>query len=232
METVLATIDARREQLARHPLFEDFARAQSLTELLAFAPRLGFWVGVFQDVLRVNAQRARDPELGALLQRHAREEGGHDTWFYDDVATLTGRPLGAAAVAAHASFATREPAYRLLEEALGLPSDRLRLVFLVALEGTSDAFFNTLMPHVLGHGGAQALRYFGSHHLESEKSHTLFEEAVMEPLRRMELSEAEHAQALALVDRTFAAFEDLFDAMRVPAPEALADARRSRAATG
>lgn len=216
MQIVLDHVDVCKRRLSHHRLFADLAGAASLRELLSFAPCLAGWVGAFPRVLAINARRTSAPHLRALVDRHAREEAGHDAWYFDDVERLTGRRPNADLAAADAHGPTRRATLRLTEEALSTASDAQRLVFLIALEATSEAFFSALAPLVSARGGSERLRYFGAHHLDSEHDHTLFEREVMRSLQSIALSEGERAAAIALVGRTFAAFEGLFDGLRAP----------------
>jgi hypothetical protein len=56
MKVVLEYIARRQEVFANHPFFEDLKQDRPVEQILAFAPRLAFWVMTFQDVLRLNAR--------------------------------------------------------------------------------------------------------------------------------------------------------------------------------
>jgi hypothetical protein len=212
MNSVIAHIDSCQARLARHPFLTELRPGRTLEELLAFAPRLSTWVTAFQLVLKVTAQGARDESLRTMLSRHAEEECGHDTWFFEDVALLQGEHAGSRAC--DASDETERMALALLKEARSLPADALRLVFLLALESTSELFFGRVTPLVEATGAGDRLRYFGRHHQEQEEAHSVFEEEMHRRVKEVVLSDTTRAQAVALVDRTFAAFALLFDGLR------------------
>ncbi|WP_373048744.1 hypothetical protein [Vulgatibacter sp.] len=214
MHTVISYIEERQAKLARHPFFSELHTEGTLEELLAFAPRLGTWVHAFQLVLRINGQGVQDPELRTMLVRHAAEEGGHDTWFFEDVAELYGRSAAAGVEASE----TDRMALALMKEAGALPADELRLVFLLALEATSELFFDHVTPLVEAKGGNARLRYFGRHHQDAEDAHTVFEAEVHARVEAIALDEAMRSQAKALVDRIFASFALLFDGLRAAPP--------------
>jgi hypothetical protein len=215
MREVLQHIRVRQAHFAKHPLFDALLRTDlPLEQALAFAPRLAFWVMSFQDVLRLNANRVRDPELQMLMLRHCAEERGHDDWYFEDIALLMGRPLGLGDMWSPAHQSTRDASLALISEVLRPMDDRLRVVVVLALESTSHAFFTraTALTQVLGNG--KRLKYFASHHMEAEAHHEVFEEQMEAMLLGLELSPEVRARALALVDRIYEAFHAMFDGLR------------------
>ncbi|MGZ3459669.1 MAG: hypothetical protein ACXU86_14335 [Archangium sp.] len=213
MRAVLQHISHRQSRFAEHPLFDTLRPDRPLEQVLAFAPRLAFWVMSFQDVLRLNAQRVKDPELSMLMLRHRAEERGHDDWFFDDVAVLTGRRLTLGELWERAHESTRDASYALLAEVLRPMDDRLRVVLVLALESTSHAFFTraaSLSPTL---GSGKRLKYFSNHHMQAEEQHEVFEEQMEAMLRGIELTPALRSEAFALVDRIYAAFHAMFDGL-------------------
>ncbi|MBN1203588.1 MAG: hypothetical protein JXB05_01520, partial [Myxococcaceae bacterium] len=77
MKVVLEHIATRQEVFAAHPFFEDLKQDRPVEQIMAFAPRLAFWVMTFQDVLRLNAHFITDPNLKRLAIQHRSEEVGH-----------------------------------------------------------------------------------------------------------------------------------------------------------
>jgi len=217
MKAVLEYIDARQSRFAEHPFFAGLRQDQPLEQVLGFAPRLAFWVMCFQDVLRLNAQRVRDPELTMLMLRHRAEERGHDNWFFEDIALLMGRPLTLNELWGRVHESTRDASYTLISEVLRPMDDRLRVVLVLALESTSHAFFTRTasLTASLTQGPAadKRLKYFSNHHMEAEEQHEVFEEQMKAMLLGMELTPALRAEAIALVDRIYAAFSAMFDGL-------------------
>jgi hypothetical protein len=214
MRAVLQHISDRQSRFAEHLVFDELQQDKPLEQLLAFAPRLAFWVMSFQDVLRLNAQRVTDPELAMLMLRHRAEERGHDHWFFDDVAELMGRPLNLTEPWSRMHESTRDASYAILAEVLRPMDDRLRVVLVLALESTSHAFFSRTsnLPQTMSHG--KRLKYFSNHHMEAEEQHEVFEEQMEAMLLGMELTPDLRAEAIALVDRIYAAFHLMFDGLR------------------
>ena len=91
MKVVLEHIASRQAVFASHPFFEDLKQDRPVEQIMAFAPRLAFWVMTFQDVLRLNAHFITDPGLKRLAVQHRSEEVGHDRWFFEDIQELTGK---------------------------------------------------------------------------------------------------------------------------------------------
>ena len=214
MKAVLQHISDRQSRFAEHLVFDGLQQDGPLEQVLAFAPRLAFWVMSFQDVLRLNAQRMKDPELAMLMLRHRQEERGHDNWFFEDSAQLMGRPFSLTEPWGRAHEATRDASYAILSEVLNPLDDRLRIVLVLTLESTSHAFFSRTanLPQTLSQG--TRLKYFSNHHMEAEEQHEVFEEQMEAMLLGMELSPELRAEAIALVDRVYAAFHSMFDGLQ------------------
>lgn len=215
MKAVLQHISVRQSRFAEHPFFDEFRQDRPLEQTLAFAPRLAFWVMCFQDVLRLNAQRVQDPELAILMLRHRSEERDHDNWFFEDVERLKGSPLTVYEPWSRAHECTRDASYALISEVLRPMDDRLRMVLVLTLEATSHVFFtraSRLVQEVSGR--APPLKYFSDHHMQAEEQHEVFEEQMEAYLRSIELTPALREEAFAMVDRLFAAFDDMFHGLR------------------
>jgi hypothetical protein len=213
MRAVLQHISVRQARFAEHPFFAELRQDRPLEQVLAFAPRLAFWVMSFQDVLRLNAQRVRDPELNLLMLRHRSEERGHDHWFFEDVAVLMGRPLTLTDLWDRPHERTRDASYDLISEVLRPMDDRLRVVLVLTLESTSHAFFSRTAALTQSSGTNKRLKYFSNHHMEAEEQHEVFEEQMEAMLRGIELTPALREEAVTLVDRIYTAFHAMFDGL-------------------
>ena len=214
MKAVLQHIADRQSRFATHRVFDGLVQDAPLRQVLGFAPRLAFWVMSFQDVLRLNAQRMQDPELAMLMLRHRAEERGHDHWFFEDAAQLMGRPLELTEPWGRGHESTRDASYALLSEVLRPLDDRLRIILVLTLESTSHAFFSRTSHLPQTRGDGVRLKYFSNHHMEAEEQHEVFEEQMEAMLRGMELTPELHAEAIALVDRVYAAFHAMFDGLQ------------------
>jgi hypothetical protein len=240
MKVVLDHIARRQEVFANHPFFEDLKQDRPVEQILAFAPRLAFWVMTFQDVLRLNAHFIKDPNLKRMAIQHRSEEVGHDRWFFEDIQELTGKQLSVSSVFGRAHTATRDATYALISEVYRPVDDRLRIVLVLTMEATSHVFFGRTSILVSAKGCGQRLRYFSDFHVQVEQQHEVFEEEMVRRLRNMELPPELRSQAFALVDRAYAAFDLMLQGLRteinapvepllpVRLPEALSAASTSR----
>jgi hypothetical protein len=215
MKAVLQHIAVCEARFASHPFFSDLKMDRPIEQVMAFAPRLTFWVMTFQDVLRLNAHFIQDAHLKALATRHHSEESGHDQWFEEDIAALTGGSLSIGTMYGKAHVKTRDAAYAIISEVYRQVDDRLRIVLLWALESTSHVFFGRTAVISAAQGADDRLKYFSDHHMKAEAQHAMFEEELAEELGSMELSPALRADALAMVERIYRAFDLMFDGLRI-----------------
>ncbi|MCP3139641.1 hypothetical protein [Pyxidicoccus xibeiensis] len=215
MKAVLQHIETREAQFAAHPFFSDLRMDRPIEQVMAFAPRLTFWVMTFQDVLRLNAHFVQDAHLKALATRHHSEEAGHDQWFEEDISALTGGSLSIGAMYGKAHTKTRDAAYAIISEVYRPVDDRLRIVLLMALESTSHVFFGRTAVLSAAQGANEKLKYFSDHHMEAEAQHAMFEQQLAAELGAMELEPEVRADALEMIDRVYAAFDMMFDGLRI-----------------
>lgn len=214
MKVVLEHIASRQAVFASHPFFEDLKQDRPVEQIMAFAPRLAFWVMTFQDVLRLNAHFITDPALKRLAIQHRSEEVGHDRWFFEDIQELTGKQLSVSALFGRAHTATRDATYALISEVYRPMDDRLRIVLVLTMEATSHIFFGRTSIIVSTKGCGQRLRYFSDFHVQVEQQHEVFEEEMERRLRNLELNDELRAQATALVERAYAAFDLMLQGLR------------------
>jgi hypothetical protein len=139
---------------------------------------------------------------------------GHDRWFFEDIQELTGKQLSVSAVFGRAHTATRDATYALISEVYRPVDDLLRIVLVLTMEATSHIFFGRTSILVSAKGCGQRLRYFSDFHVQVEQQHEVFEEEMERRLRSMVLTEEQRAQAFALVDRAYAAFDLMLQGLR------------------
>ena len=147
------------------------------------------------------------------MVKHREEDAGHDAWFLADVAALGGAAPGARDLFGGDHAAVRDATYTLMAETLGAADERLRVVLLLTLEAVGHVFFervSTLVDHL---GRTEKLKYFSLHHYGVERDHHLFDEEHDDDLGRIVLPRRVRAQAGALIGRTFAAFDSMFDGL-------------------
>src|SRR5688572_16879750 len=213
MKLVEAHVAKRQAEFRKHTFFSDDRLGAGLSGVSSFAPDLTFWVMAFQDVLRLNATLTRDPTIRKIVRHHRAEDAGHERWFLDD---LTAMQLPAPDVRwlfGERHRPTRDAAYSLMSEVYRASDDRLRLVLVTTLESAGHVFFGRVAEVVERAGWTKMLKYFSFSHLEVEKNHQVFEEEIARTVAGIRLEPKLRAEAKQLVDRCYAAFGVMFDAL-------------------
>ncbi|HLL01669.1 MAG TPA: hypothetical protein VK539_13860 [Myxococcaceae bacterium] len=214
MKVVLEHIAAKQEAFAKHPFFAELRMDRPIEQISAFAPRLAFWVMTFQDILRLNEQMVQDPTLKRIARHHRDEDSGHERWFLEDIAKLTGGPLTVSSLYGRSSASTRDAAYQLISEVYRATDDRLRIVLVLVLESTGHVFFGRTAVLTNALQTATKLKYFSDYHLHIEEAHEMFETKMEQQLLSIPMPPQVHADAIALVDRAYTAFESMFHGLR------------------
>lgn len=212
MRSVKAHIERKQREFDRHPVLERLRRDEP-SLLVRLAPRLTFWVMVFQDILRKNEQLMTDPALKRIARHHRAEDAGHDAWFWSDLTALGIAPSRVPEVFDRTHEVTRLASYALASDVYLAPNDACRISLLLAIESAGHVFFEAVASHV-EHTRAPsdpALKYFSRFHFDAEKKHALFEKRVDAYLSSMTLPPRTSEQALALVDRCYRALLAMFD---------------------
>jgi hypothetical protein len=215
MKVVVEHIASKQANFARHPFFAELRQDRPIEQIASFAPRLAFWVMTFQDILRLNEQMVQDPALKRIARHHRDEDMGHERWFLEDIAKLTGGPLTISSLYGRASASTRDSAYQLITEVYRATDDRLRIVLVMVLESTGHVFFGrTAVLTTAATNSPQKLKYFSDFHLHIEQAHEMFESDLENQILSIPMPQQIEHEALALVDRAYAAFDAMFQGLR------------------
>jgi hypothetical protein len=213
MKLVELYISTKQAEFANHSFFPKLEARLEYPQVLSFAPELTFWVMAFQDILRLNAVFTRDAEIRQIVRHHRAEDAGHERWFLHDLATMNVTAPDVAGIFGRRHTPTRDAAYALVAEVFRTTDDRLRLVLIKTLESAGHIFFERVSRVVERLGRTSLLKYFSLNHLEVEKNHEVFEREMGEKISAIRLSPRVRAQAQDLVDRCYAAFRSMFDAL-------------------
>jgi hypothetical protein len=213
MKLVETYVARRQAEFSKHAFFAEDRSRSGLWGLLSFAPDLTFWVMAFQDVLRVNASLTRDPKMRKIVRHHRAEDAGHDRWFLDDLATMQIPAPDVRWLFGEKHSPTRDAAYALMAEVYRAEDDRLRLVIVKTLESAGHVFFGRVAEIVERAGLTDVLKYFSFSHLEVEKNHQVFEAEIDRIVSAIKLPPKVRTEAKQLVDRCYAAFNMMFDAL-------------------
>jgi hypothetical protein len=214
MKTIQSYIAEKQTQFALHPFFTHLEKCASIHDFLEVSADLAFWVMVFQDILRLNEERVKDPYLHKLAKHHRIEDRGHELWFLEDIENLRNKnKRDITGLFDKNNTSTRDAAYAILAEVFNLHDERLRVILLFTLESTGHIFFGKAADFVEKTGYTQRLKYFSNNHLEVEKAHAMFEESMEKEFFSIVLSVEKRAEALALVDSVYNAFSSMFDGL-------------------
>lgn len=209
MQLVVAYIEEQRAEFTAHPMLARLECLSEPSELRASVPALGFWVLMFQDVLRINERRMKDPELCRYASRHRREDSGHDAWFLADLRRLgVEGDLGWLFGDAHEPV--RMASYEIMAEVLRTEHDSTRIALLHAFEAASMEFFIHAAKGV-DRVIRGELEFFGRRHLEAEQDHEMWDGEQGEALIAVSLDDDQRSEAVAVTDRVFAALTRIMD---------------------
>ena len=213
MKLVEAHVAKKQAEFANHAFFSEQRPGSGLWGALSFAPDLTFWVMAFQDILRLNASLTRDPQMRKIVRHHRAEDAGHERWFLDDLAAMQIPAPDVRWLFGDRHAPTRDAAYALVSEVYRATDDRLRLVLVKTLESAGHVFFGQVAAFVDRVGLTKMLKYFSFSHLEVEKNHQVFEDEISRIVSGIRLEPKVRTEAKRLVDRCYAAFSTMFDAM-------------------
>lgn len=211
MKTVRAYIAEKQSSFAQHPLFARFERNAPLAEVLPFISTLSFWAVAFQDVIRINESKVKDPQLRRLARQHRAEDAGHDKWFLSDLLKIEGCNPDVRSLFGAQHAATRDASYALMSEAFRAQEDVERIALVLALESTGHIFFEAIASYFERMGVTQSLQYFARKHVDVELAHEMFEQEINAYIDGLQLTEVQRASMCALVDRVYEAFFGMFD---------------------
>lgn len=170
-----------------------------------------FWVMTFQDILHMIPSRVSSQTLRRIANHHKMEDRGHDKWFLEDLDYIyRNHKFDVAWIYSDENRNIREITYGILSEVF-TPSDPQKVALILVLESTGHIFFENVAQFVKNNGYSSKLKYFSHTHLEVEKNHAVFEEALNRHLFSIDLSSQERESVLAMVNRVYDGFHSMFD---------------------
>lgn len=212
MKPVLAKIEERKREIARHPFYTWLVTSHApLDRRFDFAPVLVNFIMSFSDMnkwfMRYDAPSS-DYELA--INKHTREDETHSRLFIEDWKKLgLDRRLGFGAgdtlawyYAAKETEAFRADGMEILGMLAQNEEPLVRFALMEAIESWGHVMFSATagVAAKLSESTGIEYRYFGPYHLKRELGHLLAGGDLFEEAR---LSEGQRARALALVDRFF-----------------------------
>lgn len=236
MKEVFEHIARRSGEYAQNPMFTYLRDARvDARQRLEFVPWISHFVMTFADLY--NSFLIEEPggdRLLELVNTHLREESSHWKWFLADLETLGLNPTLRFTDALELLWGpetreTRALAYGICQLSAKL-SPLERLVLVHAIEATGRVALEALVPVGVEFGAAagRKLVYFGQHHLDTERGHTVEEESTRRYLEAIPVSPAQLVSLNALVDDVFARFTTFADEAfeRATTTRAFTSARR------
>lgn len=216
MREVLTAIAKWSTLLEGHRFFQKLADTEpDLRRALAFAPAGTFWVMTFQDIIRLNAEMARDGEVRQILSQHLTEDTGHEQWFLEDLQTVFGdEPTSIRWLFSNENRAVRDVSFALVAEVFRVEDDLLRLVIVEVLESAAGVFFGNISRFLQRSGHAAKLKYLAGVHIDAEAGHEMHAEDHLQKLEKMTFPTSKtRVEAYRLIDRMFKTFLRLADAL-------------------
>lgn len=214
MRQIAARIEDWTKRLEEHPFFRSLQPEPDLRHAMDFARSGVFWVFAFQDIIRLNSELARDPAIRQILQQHQTEDAGHEEWFLQDLEMIFGEaPTNIRWLFSDATFRIRAGSFALAGEVFRVTDDALRVILVEVLESAAGFFFGRVSQFLAESGHAAKLKYFAGVHLDAEAAHEIHDQVDGPALQSMVIPPHLRDDAEELVDRMYAAFWQLADAM-------------------
>ncbi|RMX21030.1 hypothetical protein EAS68_04810 [Legionella jordanis] len=220
MKTIQSYIDSKQQEFMNHPFFNILNQLNSLEEISYFVPELTFWAMTFQDILRINEERVKDPYLKKVARHHRLEDAGHEKWFLHDKKYMGKFSDNSSCIKEDVAWLyskesqlTRDAAYAIVSEIYKADDEILNIVLLLTLESSGHVFFEKVAKQVRKTGEDKNLQYFSSSHLEVEMAHAIFETEMERRLSEWPVPVNVRREALKLVDRCYDAFNKMFDGL-------------------
>jgi hypothetical protein len=215
VKPVFQHIAACSAQYAENPIFQHL-RDPGLEprKRLEFVPYISHFVLSFADLYNffLIEEPARD-RYQELVNAHLSEESSHWKWFLTDLETMGLNPSlkftdTLKLLWGPDTLKTRALAYEVGQLNANLSSLE-RLVLVHAIEATGRVALEALVPVGVEFAKASSrkLVYFGQHHLDTERAHTVEEDETKRFLESIPVSAEQVVTLCQLVDRVFSHFE-------------------------
>ncbi len=210
MKVVMSYMAGKQDSFRAHAFFMRLERNDCPATIKPYASVLTFWVMTFQDILRLNEAQVTDTRLRQVAARHRAEDAGHDRWFLEDLMLLNGSWPDVCTLFCDGYRPVRDAAYALVSELYRAENDHCRLVLLLTLESAGHTFFEKIAAYHERVAPDKPLKYFSRTHMCAEENHQLHERDFEAFVGSIVLSDVVIAQAMAVIDRVYAAFGQMF----------------------
>lgn len=221
MKTIETYIESKQYEFMNHPFFKLIEQFDTLEKINYFVPELTFWAMTFQDILRLNEEKVKDPYLKNVAIHHRLEDAGHEKWFMHDKKYMHPNPEQVNEnhdinwLFSQETQATRDAAYAIVSEIYKIEDENLNIALLLTLESSGHIFFEKVANQVKKTGENENLMYFSSNHLDVELAHSMFEDEMEKKMMERVLPVNVRREALKMIDRCYEAFDKMFDGLLI-----------------
>jgi len=219
MKQVFDHINQASRKFEARPLFRFLRDDTSPPEQrMKFVPCMAHFVMTFADLYHffLTEESPKD-EFEKYVNIHLSEEGSHWKWFLSDLTNMDLDPPVRFTDALRflwgdSTMKTRRLAYEICRLSGGMSSLH-KLVLVMAIEATGRVGLEAAVPvgDQVATSLGRKLVYFGMHHLDTERQHTLEESSVHSSLEQIVLTPEMRAELCGVVDKVFHHFEGFVD---------------------
>jgi len=224
MNELIKKLQERKNNLDQSE-FCDFLKNTDIPakQRLSFAPSMFYFVLGFRDMLTALTDESDTSEYQKIVNVHCVEDSTHWYWYLRDLKHLSklnyvqydGLVEEAHIIWAPENWHIRNVVYEVMHSCKSVKSPFLRLVIIQVLEATFGAF-NGGMSQLIGELDLyDDLNYYGKQHMCAEEDHSFDDWLDLDPndtkWKDLKISNEEREQGLAIIDRLFDAFENMFD---------------------
>ena len=217
IQQVLAFIEQKKQAFAQEPFFKFFLNhIIDPAQRLSFAPCVAPLVMGFAELNRsVLRDEPTDNPIQMLINQHTYEDDHHWQWYLSDLQKLgMNRPLQFSDTVkflwGDETWVSRWVIYELYRYTCqATPIQNLMMI--EAIEATSNVFFSAAaqVGQELQTLTEQQYYYFAHTHFAADSEHSLYSTESQRVIETTQLSEADLANALERVEKTFEIFTAL-----------------------
>jgi hypothetical protein len=220
MKRVFEHINNASRKFEQKQLFQYLRNDTSPPEhRMKFVPCMAHFVMTFADLYHffLTEPTPKD-QFDHYVNTHLSEEGAHWKWYLSDLTNMGLDPSLRFTDALRflwgdSTLKTRKLAYEICRLSAGMSSLH-KLVLVMAIEATGRVGLEAAVPvgdKVATSLDRKKLVYFGMHHLDTERQHTLEGDSAHRSLEQLVLTEPQRLELCAIVDKVFEHFEGFVD---------------------
>jgi hypothetical protein len=225
MKIINKHIAVKAEAFLNHPHIQYLQSSDDGShEKVKIFPYICHWVMSFGDINKYLLKKA-DADSDAIekiINDHADEDAEHWQWFIEDMEKLQTNAASANALSPSVIWSADTRSQRMLTYKLShyfmAESSRIRYAIIEFVEEMGRIAFVALCEVAAKYEAdtGVSLKYFGHHHLEKETGHVVnTDEEKVSLLSAIELTEAEVARSIAIIDDLYGCFSGMTDELEI-----------------